>query len=209
MCFVGHRYFGATSHLLNKAASDKEVSGIPYSSVTIGIPRELFPNEHRVALTPQNTSMLLKKGFSRVLVEKDAGKEAQFPDEHYAAAGATLVNRQDLLSMTDIMLKVRPPLLDEEARHIKEGSTILSLLYPVQNKAIVDTLSSRKVNAFAVSFQRSLPSNILIVLDGFDTKDLACSGFRCIKVIVASSLGLACCSMSAVLWVISQVTRPS
>lgn len=96
--------------------------------------------------------MLLKKGFSRVLVEKDAGKEAQFPDEHYAAAGATLVNRQDLLNMTDIMLKVRPPLLDEEARYIKEGSTIMSLLYPVQNKAIVDTLSSRKVNAFAVSF---------------------------------------------------------
>ena len=151
VCFVGHRYFSATSHLLIKAASEKEVSGIPYSSVTIGIPRELFPNEHRVALTPQNTSLLLKKGFSRVLVERDAGKEAQFPDEHYAAAGATLVNRQDLLSMTDIMLKVRPPLLDEEARHIKEGSTILSLLYPVQNKATVDTLSSRGVNAFAVS----------------------------------------------------------
>jgi NAD(P) transhydrogenase len=151
LCFVGYRYFSATSHLLNKDTSAKEVTSTPYSSLTIGIPRELFPNERRVALSPQSTSMLLKKGFSRVLVEKDAGKEAQFPDEQYVAAGATLVNRQELLGMTDIMLKVRPPLLDEEARHIKEGSTIFSFLYPAQNKAIVDTLASRRVNAFAVS----------------------------------------------------------
>ncbi|KAF8623464.1 hypothetical protein AX15_006248 [Amanita polypyramis BW_CC] len=146
----GHRYFSATSSILNHAASSKEVAGTPYSSLTVGIPRELFPNERRVAITPQNTSMLLKKGFSHVLVEEGAGREAQFLDEQYATAGATLVNRHELLRSTDIMLKVRPPLLEEEARHMKEGSSVISLLYPAQNKAIVDTLASRKVNAFAM-----------------------------------------------------------
>jgi len=146
----GYRHYRTTSRLSDNVVSGQGVAGIPYSSLTVGIPRELFPNERRVAITPQNASMLLKKGFSRVLVEQGAGEQAQFLDEQYAAAGAALVDRQELLGSTDVMLKVRPPLLDEEAKHIKEGSTVISYLYPAQNKAIMDTLASRKLNAFAV-----------------------------------------------------------
>ncbi|PFH54283.1 hypothetical protein AMATHDRAFT_72804 [Amanita thiersii Skay4041] len=146
----GFRYFRTSSCLSNVAVPDKTAAGVPYSSLTVGIPREIFPNERRVSITPQNTSLLLKKGFSRVLVERGAGIDAQFLDEQYTAAGATLVERDKLYNSTDIMLKVRPPLLDEEAGRIKEGSTIISFLYPTQNKAIVDTLASRRVNAFAM-----------------------------------------------------------
>lgn len=92
-----------------------------------------------------------KKGFSQVLVERDAGAKAQFLDEHYAAAGATLVSREDLFKQSDILLKVRPPLSGEEAQNIREGTTVISFLYPAQNKAIVDTLAGRKTNVFAVS----------------------------------------------------------
>ena len=56
----------------------------------------------------------------------------------------------------DILLKVRPPLA-EEAKDIKEGSTVISFLYPAQNKGIVDTLASRQVSAFAVG--NYLPHN--------------------------------------------------
>ncbi|KAF8965257.1 NAD(P) transhydrogenase beta subunit-domain-containing protein [Flammula alnicola] len=125
-------------------------SGVPYSSLTIGVPRELFPNERRVALTPQNTALLRKKGFAQVLVERNAGVEAQFLDEQYAAAGATLVSKDELYKSSDIMLKVRPPLLGQEAELLKGGSTVISFLYPAQNKAIVDTLAARNVNAFAM-----------------------------------------------------------
>ena len=132
-------------------------SGVPYSSLTIGIPRELFPNERRVALTPQNATLLLKKGFGQILVERNSGVEAQFLDEQYVAAGATLVSQDELYKVSDIVLKVRPPLLGQEAELLKEGSTVISFLYPAQNKAIVDTLSTRKVNAFAVS----VPNNTM------------------------------------------------
>ncbi|KAF8163371.1 NAD(P) transhydrogenase beta subunit-domain-containing protein [Crassisporium funariophilum] len=148
----GHRCFHATSQALNiiseKPPSDG--SGTPYSSLTVGVPREIFPNERRVALTPQNAAILCKKGFGQVLVERNAGAEAQFLDEQYTAAGAKLVSRDELYRSSDIMLKVRPPLLGQETDILKEGSTVVSFLYPAQNKAIVDTLSARKVNAFAM-----------------------------------------------------------
>jgi NAD(P) transhydrogenase len=123
---------------------------VPYDSLTVGVPRETFPGEQRVALTPANTALLLKKGFSKVLVERQAGTSAQFLDEQYAAAGATLVSRDELFQSSDIMLKVRAPLQGQETDQVKEGSTVISFLYPMQNKSIVESLASRKVNAFAV-----------------------------------------------------------
>lgn len=114
------------------------------------MPKEIFPNERRVALTPQNAALLFKKGFGKILVEHSAGTSAQFLDEQYAAAGATLVSREELFKSSDIMLKVRPPIVGQEAEHIKEGSTVISFLYPAQNKAIVEALAARKVNAFAM-----------------------------------------------------------
>ncbi|CCM02070.1 uncharacterized protein FIBRA_04146 [Fibroporia radiculosa] len=125
-------------------------AGKPYSELSVGVPVETFPNERRVAITPQNVKVLIKKGFSQILVEKNAGAQAQFPDEQYKAAGATLVDREHLYGASDILLKVRPPALGEEAEKVKEGSTIISFLYPNQNKAIVEALASRKANAFAM-----------------------------------------------------------
>ena len=148
---IGHRYFHASNRSYNivseKPPSDG--SGISYMSLTIGVPREVFQNERRVALTPQNVSLLLKKGFGQVLVERNAGVEAQFLDEHYVAAGAKLVSQDELYRSSNIMLKVRPP-LGQEVELLKEQTTVISFLYPVQNKSIVDTLATRKVNAFAV-----------------------------------------------------------
>ncbi|OAX38920.1 PNTB-domain-containing protein [Rhizopogon vinicolor AM-OR11-026] len=147
------RSFHLSSHNANESKTSPDapkVSGVPYASLTVGAPRETFPNERRVSLTPQNVALLKKKGFVNVLVEKQAGAEAQFLDEEYVAAGATIVSRDDLFGRTDIMLKVRPPSIDKEAKTLKEGSTVISFLYPAQNKAVVDALASRKVNAFAM-----------------------------------------------------------
>ena len=139
--------------MANDTISEKpepDGSGVPYSSLTVGVPREIFESERRVALTPQNAALLRKKGFGKVLVERNAGVGAQFLDEQYAAAGATLVSREEVFKASDIMLKVRPPLLNQETSLLKEGSTVISFLYPVQNKDIIASLSERKTNAFAV-----------------------------------------------------------
>ncbi|KAJ3732248.1 NAD(P) transhydrogenase beta subunit-domain-containing protein [Lentinula guzmanii] len=142
--------FHSSVQFKEEAKSDTTPQGITYSSLSVGVPRETFTNERRVALTPQNVQLLRKKGFGKVLVERNAGIHAQFLDESYVEAGATLVSREELFKDTDIMLKVRAPSLGQEVENIKEGSTLISFLYPAQNKSIVDALSARKVNALAM-----------------------------------------------------------
>lgn len=125
----------------------------PYSNLTIGVPKESYPGERRVAITPQNVKLLLKKGFSRILVERGAGAEAQFTDEAYEQAGAKTVDRRSVFSEADIVLKVRPLSVDgedSEVDAIREGATVISFLYPVQNKHVVDRIASRKATAFAM-----------------------------------------------------------
>jgi NAD(P) transhydrogenase len=124
-----------------------------YETLTVGIPKESYPGERRVAITPQNVALLLKKGFSKVLVEKGAGVEAQFTDEAYELAGAKTVDKRSVFSEADILLKVRPLSTDgadSEVDAIREGATVISFLYPVQNKAVVDRIASRKATAFAM-----------------------------------------------------------
>ena len=123
--------------------------GLPYSELRVGVPLEIYPNERRVALTPQNAALLLKKGFAQVLVEKSAGLEAQFLDEHYKAAGAVVVDRTELFERSDILLKVRPPLVGQEAELVKEGGTLISFIQAAQNKPIVEALAARKATVFA------------------------------------------------------------
>ena len=53
----------------------------------IGIPREIFPNEKRVATTPEVAAQLQKLGFS-IAIESGAGETANFADQAYADAGA-------------------------------------------------------------------------------------------------------------------------
>ncbi|TPX09544.1 uncharacterized protein E0L32_009287 [Thyridium curvatum] len=121
----------------------------PYASLTIGVPRETFPNERRVALSPQNVALLLKKGFSHVLVERGAGSEADFLDAAYTKAGATLVDAAAVWKDADIVLKVRGP-SPAEVDGMKEGQTLISFLQPMQNKALVDKLAGKKATSFAM-----------------------------------------------------------
>ena len=125
-------------------------AGIPYSQLTIGVPRETFPNERRVAMTPANAALLLKKGFGRVLIESDAGAHAQFSNDTFTSAGATIGSRDDVFASADVLLKVRPPTFGAEAEHIKKDATVVSFLYPTQNKETVEVLAKRGVNALAM-----------------------------------------------------------
>ncbi|KAK8004055.1 Ubiquitin carboxyl-terminal hydrolase 19 [Apiospora arundinis] len=121
----------------------------PFADLTVGVPRETFTNERRVAITPQNVALLKKKGYGKVLVERGAGAQADFLDNAYESAGATLVEPGAIWSTADIVLKVRGPNIAEIDR-LKEGATIISMLQPAQNKDIVERLAARKVTAFAM-----------------------------------------------------------
>ncbi|KAI3551040.1 NAD(P) transhydrogenase beta subunit [Colletotrichum abscissum] len=127
-----------------------EPQSVPYAQLTVGVPKEIYLNERRVALTPQNVALLLKKGFGKVLVERGAGASADFPDEAYDRAGATLVDHpQQVWSGADVVLKVRGP-IPSEIDLMKAHQTVISFLQPAQNKPLVDKLAAQKATSFAM-----------------------------------------------------------
>lgn len=98
-----------------------------------------------VAITPAVTGTLSKNGFS-VLVERGAGLEAKFRDDDYVQAGANIVDGNSA-NAADIVLKVRQP-HEADISQFQENSTLISFLYPAQNKDLVNKLAERKINAF-------------------------------------------------------------
>lgn len=130
--------------------ADKEVPpvrGVPYSKLSIGVPKELFPNEKRVALSPAAVQVLVKKGFT-VNIEDTAGEQAKFLNEDYEAAGALIKGQQDVFH-SDIVLKVRGP-LSEEVEKFRENGTLISFLYPAQHQSLVDQMAKRHMTVFAM-----------------------------------------------------------
>jgi NAD(P) transhydrogenase len=125
----------------------KQVRGKPFSELSVSAVKEAFKGERRVALTPQAASNLIKKGIS-VKVESGAGALAQFSDNDYSTAGASVVDRTKALDC-DVILKVRPP-LKEEVPEFKSGKTLISFVYPAQNKELVDYLAKQNVTLFAM-----------------------------------------------------------
>lgn len=123
---------------------------IPYSELTIGVPAETFEGEKRVSVAPQNIPLLLKKGFSRVLVERGAGANAEYADEVYEHVGATVVDRQTVWSESNILLKVRAPDIESEIPNIRPGATVISMIQPMQNRPLVEALANQRVTAFAM-----------------------------------------------------------
>jgi len=126
---------------------------VPYEKLTVGIPRETFPGERRVAITPQNVTLLRKKGFGQVLVEEGAGEQANFSDFMYEHAGATIVKQSQIWSDSDIVLKVRAPRTDSpnsEVDALQKGAIVISMLQPAQNKDLVDAIAAKGATSFAM-----------------------------------------------------------
>jgi NAD(P) transhydrogenase subunit alpha len=115
----------------------------------IGVPKEIFPGEKRVATVPDVVEKLLKLGFS-VIVEAGAGEAATIGDEAYRAAGATIVpDAASLWSGADIVFKVRAPNRDEVNR-MKEGQTLVSFIWPAQNPDLLQQLAAKKATVLAM-----------------------------------------------------------
>jgi len=105
----------------------------------IGVPRETGQGERRVALVPDSISRL--KGVE-VRIEQGAGDAAGYADASYRNQGASIVPTSALLYQADLILKVQPP-SETEAGFFREGSAVVSFLYPFTNLSIVRKLASR------------------------------------------------------------------
>jgi NAD(P) transhydrogenase subunit alpha len=125
-------------------------------SLTIGVPRETFAGEKRVATVPDVVAKLVKLGFA-VRVDSGAGAGAHFDDESYRAAGASIAaSAAELMTDSDMVFRVRPPTLDEVAL-MRPGSTLIGFIWPAQNPELMQAMAARNLTVLAID---SLPRQL-------------------------------------------------
>ena len=125
------------------------------TQVIIGVPKEICPGEERVALTPANVGVLLKKEGLEILIERGAGEAAGFTDAEYEKAGAKLAGRDDLFSSAQAILQVQTPGSnttngDKDLDSLKAGQFLIGMTDPLANAAFAQTLAERKVTGLAL-----------------------------------------------------------
>ena len=117
----------------------------------IAVKKERSPGERRVAVVPESVKRLAAKKIA-VSVESGAGASAFASDDEYRLAGADVVASASPLLRgvgADAVVQIRVPSLDE-VRGLKEGSALVSLLYPLVNIELVKALAAGKITALAV-----------------------------------------------------------
>jgi NAD(P) transhydrogenase subunit alpha len=115
----------------------------------IAVRKESGAGERRVSIVPESVKRLAAKKIE-TSVEAGAGAAAFASDDEYKAFGARIDGTLDaLLADADAVVQIRPPRIEEVAR-LKEGSALVSLLYPLVDHDLVRALAARKITSIAV-----------------------------------------------------------
>jgi alanine dehydrogenase len=127
--------------------------------MTIGVPKEIKPQENRVALLPSATYQLIKRGH-RVVVETNAGAGSGFPDEEYRKAGAeVLATHEEVFAQADMIVKVKEP-LPAEFPLLRPGQILFTYLHLAASKPLTEALAASQAACIAyetVEVNRRLP----------------------------------------------------
>jgi alanine dehydrogenase len=108
-------------------------------ALTVGVPRETKPDEHRVALTPDGVRELARHGVN-VLVEEGAGAASSIPDELYRAAGATVLPRaEEVWARAELVVKVKEP-QKEEFPFLRPDLVLFTYLHLAAYPRVADAL---------------------------------------------------------------------
>lgn len=122
-------------------------------SLFIGIPRETSFQEKRVALTPAAVSLLVNNGH-RVLIETNAGKNANFSDSDFSESGAEIAYDIKEVYKADVLLKVAPPTEDEIELMQPKQTLFSALQLSVQPRSILKKLMDKRITAVAWDYIR-------------------------------------------------------
>ena len=115
----------------------------------IGVPREIYEGERRVATTPDVAAQLIKLGFD-VAVETGAGEHSSFSDDAYRDAGCEVIGSADeLWSQSDLVMKVRAP-DDDEAARLRSDQALISFIWPAQNPELLEKLTKSGATVMAM-----------------------------------------------------------
>ena len=123
-------------------------------ALTVGIPRETFPGERRVALTPRACETLKKSGIA-TLVESSAGASAGFPDEAYVARGTSVASRREVFAGAEVIAQVRTLGANPEAGRaylalLRRSQTLIGFGEPLTSIRECADLAAAGVSLFAM-----------------------------------------------------------
>jgi H+-translocating NAD(P) transhydrogenase subunit alpha len=116
--------------------------------VRVAVPKETGAGERRVALVPDAVAKLASSGFT-FAVETGAGIAAGFTDEEFAAAGADVVSRAEVLSGASAVVRVGRPSAEEVAE-LTPGTVLIGFLAPLSDPGGIERLAARGLVAFAM-----------------------------------------------------------
>jgi NAD(P) transhydrogenase subunit alpha len=114
----------------------------------LAVPKESTPGETRVAIVPETIKRMVAKKVD-VSVESHAGDNSYVRDDDYRAVGATVeASPDEMFGKADVVVQIHPPTTAQIAK-LKEGSALISLLYPLTNIELVRALAARRVTAIS------------------------------------------------------------
>ena len=131
-------------------------------SLSIGIPKESHQQEKRISLTPEAVQVLVANGHE-ITVESGAGLDANFTDQEYSEAGATISYNSKEVFSKPIVLKVSP-LTDAEIDLLTPNAFLLSTVQiNTQKKSYFEKLSAKKVTAIGFEFIKDSHDQLPVV----------------------------------------------
>jgi len=120
----------------------------------IGIPRETFPGERRVAISPTSLAALAKSGIE-VVVESGAGAHAGYPDATYLDKGATIAPNRQAVFDADVIVQVRaagenPTHGHDDLKWMRPGQWIVASCDALSSRESVDAIAKTGATLFAL-----------------------------------------------------------
>ena len=123
-------------------------------SIILGVPRETFPGENRVAMVPAVVQVLGKSGVS-VWIERGAGERAGYRDADYEHKGARLASRDEIFSNAQIIAHVRvaganPDGMSQDAGRYRAGQIVIGMADPLGEPAGAREFAGTKATLMAL-----------------------------------------------------------
>jgi len=115
-------------------------------SITVGVVKETFPGERRVAMAPKVMDMLAKVGV-QFIVERGAGMDAGFPDKEYEAKGARMAATADEVRQSaQVLVQVRV----EDSPALQQGQIVAGMCDPLSEPQFIAKIATRGITLFSM-----------------------------------------------------------
>jgi len=120
----------------------------------VGVVKETYPGERRVALVP-GVLASLAKAKADVLIERGAGSEAGFPDKEYEDRGASFASRAEIFARADVLLMVRAPGANpargaEDVSALRQGQALIGFAEPLTARDATGRIAARGASLFSM-----------------------------------------------------------